>query len=121
MAIAYTAQQFESYKKRLAKGLVENGLDADSIAENADYKNFISNYVDDYFIKKKEHYALQRIVHRLAHMDITNSNENTSKVYPIVNEYKGHDLQKTMYFSKDSTGAISVITVPVLDSTIVIP
>lgn len=121
MAIAYTARQFEAYKRRLATELYENGLDADSIAVNADYMNYIANYIDDNLIKKKEHYALQGIVHKLAHMDISSENTKIAKLYPIVNEYKGHDLQKTMYFSKDSTRSIQVITVPVLESTIVIP
>ena len=117
----YTEQQFNAYKERLGIALYENGLSSDEIYVDPTAKNFITNYVQENLIDKKQTYALQGIVHKLAQMDIGVANKEGKTTYPIINEYKGHDLQKTIYFRKDKNGSIEIETVPVLTSAIVLP
>jgi hypothetical protein len=118
MSISYSERQFNDYKKRLTDALLSEGLSADIINDNSSYKQYIADYVDDNIVKQKTHYALQGITHKLAHVDI-NFHES-GKVYPVVNEYKGHDLQKTMYFSKDSNDSIIAKEISVIESKILL-
>ena len=118
--MAYTEQQFNAYKKRLAEALIKHGMDSYTLYNDADMKSFINNYVQDHIIDKKDHYALQGIVMKLANMEINYSNRDT-RSYPIINKYKGHDLIETIYFGKDENNSISVYTIPVVESSIILP
>lgn len=117
MSTSYSEKEFNTYKERLASALLTDGIDADTINENSDYKTFISNYVDSEIVQKKHKFAILGITHKLAHMDI--NYQDTGKIYPIVNEYKGHDLQKTIYFSKGSNEDIIINEIPVKESKII--
>ena len=98
--IPYTEKTFNEYKVRLANTLMDNGLDSDEIFKDPQLKQFIFNYVENELMSEKK--DTERIILgtniRLVHMEIETS--SGKKVYPLVNEYKGHHLMKTYYFYK---------------------
>lgn len=125
MAVSiYTKAQMDAFKERLAKAIYAKGIPADEIVNRTEYKTFISNYAQTEIIDKKMKHALQGISHRFSNMEFRfNGGDKPTRTYPVINEYKGHDLIKTYYFAKSTDGQISVESVSVIDSkpTILIP
>lgn len=118
--IPYTKDVWDEFKIRLTNELSEKALDNDQIFNNSEYREYIVNYVDSELLssKKESERLILGINIRLAHMDIETS--DGKKIYPIINEYKGHHLMKTYYFYK-TDNKIDMGCVEVRKSTIIIP
>lgn len=123
----YTSKQMEDYRMRLKKALTQDGLTSEKIIANTDYKTFISKYVEDVIIQKKDANAIMGITHRLSNM-VFHVNGKTDDVipdivYPIIHEYHGHHLFQTYYFSVKSELELEVKTVQVIpgNRTILLP
>ena len=101
---------FEEYRSRLATALIKGGYDADSIANDSEMKQFISNWVEQNVINDKTKNALIGITHKLAHMEIAGAQKGT---FPIVHQYLWHNLQCSIIFVKDSDGHPVVQHIPV--------
>lgn len=99
--IPYREKVWKEYKMRLANTLREKALDCDEIVKNPEAKSFITSYVNNELMdeKKDRERLLLNTNIRLANMDIETS--NGKKVYPLINEYKGHHLMKSYYFYKE--------------------
>lgn len=117
----YTKAQFESFKKRLTLAIMQDALDAPTIANNSAYKEYISNYVQkEVFDKATELAMMERIVRKLAHMSI-DTPLGGQREYPVINEYRGHDLINTYYFGLDKDKNVKAKCVPMLITPIIIP
>ena len=101
---------FDEYRSRLASALLKGGFDADTIANDSEMKQFISNWVSDNVIEHKTANALIGITHKLAHMEIEGAQKGT---FPIVHQYLWHNLQCSIIFVKDDQGHPIVERIPV--------
>lgn len=119
--IPYTEKQFNDYKERLARTLMDKALDSDSIFMDTEAKQFITNYVETELLSEQK--DMERLILnlniRLANIDINTS--TGTKNYPVINEYKIHHLVKTYYFYRDTeTKSIKLGTVEVKKSPLII-
>lgn len=120
--IPYTRETWEEYKNRLAAILREKALDGDQIFKDPETKNYIVSYMESELLsEKKENERLILGTNiRLVHMEIETS--TGKRVFPIVNEYKGHHLMKTFYFYKREDGSCDMACVEVKNTpSIIIP
>ena len=114
----YTEKTFNEYKLRLTDTLMRQGLDSDTIFRDSQLKQFIFNYVENELMNEKK--DTERIILgtniRLVHMEIEAS--SGKKIYPLVNEYKGHYLMNTYYFYKNGSeckmGCVEVNPSPII-------
>lgn len=102
--IPYTKNVWDEYKLRLANTLREKALDSDQIFTDPVTKNYIVSYMENEILseKKENERLILNMNIRLVHMDIETS--TGKRVFPLVNEYKGHHLMKTYYFYKTDDG-----------------
>jgi hypothetical protein len=111
--IPYTKKTWDDYKDRLASTLRKRALDGDQIFKDNKAKEFIVNYMQNELIneKKETERLILNMNIRLVHMEI----ESTAgkRVFPVVNEYKGHHLMNTYYFHKKKDGSIVMESVEV--------
>ena len=119
--IPYTEAIWNEYKERLVNTLREKAIDADTIYEDTDLKNYIVSYVESELMneKKDNERLLLNTNIRLVHLEI--DSKNGKKVYPLINEYRGHHLMKTFYFYKDQDNQCKLGCVDVKQSSIIIP
>lgn len=115
----YRKREFEDFQRRLAQALVSEALDSTEIQENAQYSEYAANFYATEIVDKVDSLADNRIVRVPAIMKATGTKSGT-RFFPIVNEYRGHDLINAYYFSKIETAPDievrhqSVIVVPKL-------
>lgn len=118
--IPYTKKVWDEYKERLAYTLRERALDGEQIFNDPVAKAFILSYMEKELIneKKDTERLILNLNIRLVHMEI----ETTSgkRVFPVVNEYKGHHLMKTYYFHKEDDGKIIMDCVEVNPKPLII-
>lgn len=118
--IPYTKKVWDDYKERLAYTLRERALDGEQIFNDPVAKAFILSYMEKELIneKKDTERLILNLNIRLVHMEI----ETTSgkRVFPVVNEYKGHHLMKTYYFHKEDDGKIIMDCVEVNPKPLII-
>lgn len=108
----YSSTQWGDYRERLKKSLYNEGLSAIDITNNTDYKTFVSNYVQTNVVNAATKNTILGISHRLANVELTKG--DVKSVYPVINEYKGHDLTKIYYFKAGHNGTIEVVVFPVV-------
>lgn len=108
----YKKSQWDNYIEDLKNVLVKNALTAEQIVNNSAYKEFISNYVEREIVGKSVRNAIIGVVHKLSNMEIK-SGDRVIGVYPIVNEYKGHDLTRIWYFAVED-GQVTAKTYSVI-------
>lgn len=109
---------FEGYRSRLATALLRYGYTADKITQDTELKDYIGNFVQTNVIDNKTKDAIIGISHRLAHMEVSGNQEG---VFPIVHQYKWHNLVGSIIFYKDENGRCVHEMIPVEASPIVIP
>lgn len=108
---------FEDYRSRLATALLRYGYTADKIAQDTELKDYIGNYVQANVIDSKTRDAIVGITHRLAHMEVAGNQEG---VFPIVHQYKWHNLVGSIIFYKDDNGHCIHEMIPVNNNPILI-
>ena len=91
---------FAEYKERLAMKLMKYNLHAEAIANNAEFKQAIENYVIENVIDATTKNAIQGISKKLANMDIVIPN-GEHVTFPIIHTYKYHNLVSTTIFYLD--------------------
>lgn len=116
----YKKAQWDNYIEDLKNVLVKYALTADQIVQNSDYKTFISNYVETEISGKTVKNALLGIVHKLSNMEMKTSSGRVIGVYPIINEYKGHDLTKIWYFTVEHDQVVAKSYSVIPDKPIII-
>ena len=117
----YTSSQWTGYQDRLKKTLYNEGATAVQISSNTEYKNYVANYVQENVVDATTRNAILGIVHRLANIELTKGDEKS--VYPIINEYKGHDLIRVHYFRVNKSGELEHASMSVTQDrpTIILP
>lgn len=118
--VPYTERQWNDYKARMMTTLPKDAASGQEIAEDPNFKQFVSNFVMSRVEdpEKKEADRKAGISQRLANMEVKSSMGTI--MYPIVNEYKGHYVMKTYYFKK-GPGGYQVKTIEVVPTGIIIP
>ena len=118
--IPYTRETWEEYKNRLAAILREKALDGNQIFNDPVTKNYIVSYMESELLSEQK--ENQRLILgtniRLVHMEIETS--MGKRVFPIINEYKGHHLMKTYYFYKQDDGSCAMGCVEVNEKPAII-
>ena len=119
--IPYTEAVWNEYKERLVNTLREKAIDADTIYEDVDLKNYIVSYVENELMneKKDNERLLLNTNIRLVHLEI--DSKDGKKVFPLINEYHGHHLMRTFYFYKDLHNQCTLGCVDFKQSSIIIP
>ena len=119
----YGRRIIDDYRHRLAVELANDGLSQDDINEHPEYMSYIKNYVDTEIINKKTRHDIEGLSYRLANSvlgEYSKSEESSRKIYPVVNVYKGHNLQYTIYFRLTGDKTIETSTVNVYQSSLII-
>jgi len=98
----YKKSQWDNYVEDLRRILVQNALASEDIVAKDDYKTFVANYVEREIVGKTTRNAILGITHKLSNMEMRDHTGKMIAVYPIINEYKGHDLTKVWYFTDKS-------------------
>ena len=110
---------FAEYKERLAMKLMKYNLHAEAIANNAEFKQAIENYVIENVIDATTKNAIQGISKKLANMDIVIPN-GEHVTFPIIHTYKYHNLVSTTIFYLDDKGSFKAEDVPLVESKLII-
>ena len=110
---------FAEYKERLAMKLMKYNLHAEAIANNAEFKQAIENYVIENVIDATTKNAIQGISKKLANMDIVIPN-GEHVTFPIIHTYKYHNLVSTTIFYLDDQGSFKAEDVPLVESKLII-
>lgn len=101
--IPYSEERYNDFKARLAAELVKRGLDTSQLSSNPKMRDFIVNYGEQELrgSGKEEERLHEGISLRFANMEIRTS--SGSKTFPVINEYHGHHLMRTRYFTANGT------------------
>lgn len=110
---------FAEYKERLAMKLMKYNLHAEAIANNAEFKQAIENYVIENVIDATTKNAIQGISKKLANMDIVIPN-GEHVTFPIIHTYKYHNLVSTTIFYLDENGEFHAEDVPLYENKLII-
>lgn len=110
---------FAEYKERLAMKLMKYNLHAEAIANNAEFKQAIENYVIENVIDATTKNAIQGISKKLANMDIVIPN-GEHVTFPIIHTYKYHNLVSTTIFYLDENGEFHAEDVPLYEKKLII-
>lgn len=110
---------FAEYKERLAMKLMKYNLHAEVIANNAEFKQAIENYVIENVIDATTKNAIQGISKKLANMDIVIPN-GEHVTFPIIHTYKYHNLVSTTIFYLDESGEFHAEDVPLHEKKLII-
>ena len=110
---------FAEYKERLAMKLMKYNLHAQAIANNAEFKQVIENYVIENVIDATTKNAIQGISKKLANMDIVIPN-GEHVTFPIIHTYKYHNLVSTTIFYLDENGEFHAEDVPLHEKKLII-
>ena len=110
---------FAEYKERLAMKLMKYNLHAEAIANNAEFKQAIENYVIENVIDATTKNAIQGISKKLANMDIVIPN-GEHVTFPIIHTYKYHNLVSTTIFYLDESGEFHAEDVPLYEKKLII-
>lgn len=116
----------ESYRNRLAQALINDGVDCEALLNDTESKTVFMNMVDDIIIKKEMSFKIQGLTNRLAAVDLASFCKDgaaTNKMYPVINQYKSHNLVKTYYLSVTDTNGVKELRlgeVPVRESSILL-
>ena len=110
---------FAEYKERLAMKLMKYNLHAEAIANNAEFKQAIENYVIENVIDATTKNAIQGISKKLANMDIVIPN-GEHVTFPIIHTYKYHNLVSTTIFYLDENGEFHTEDVPLHEKKLII-
>lgn len=118
--IPYTKKVWDDYKERLAYTLRTRALDGDQIFNDSVAKGFILSYMENELMsaKKDTERLILNLNIRLVHMEIETA--SGKRVFPVVNEYKGHHLMKTYYFHKEENGKVIMDCVEVNPKPLII-
>lgn len=110
---------FNEYKERLAKKLLKYNMHADAIANNAEFKQSIKNYVIENVLNATTKNNILGISKKLANMEIHHPDgEHVS--FPVIHTYKYHNLVSTTIFYSNSNGDFVADEVPLVESQIII-
>ena len=110
---------FAEYKERLAMKLMKYNLHAEAIANNAEFKQAIENYVIENVIDATTKNAIQGISKKLANMDIVIPN-GEHVTFPIIHTYKYHNLVSSTIFYNDENGRFVAEEIPLQESSLII-
>ena len=110
---------FAEYKERLAMKLMKYNLHAEAIANNAEFKQAIENYVIENVIDATTKNAIQGISKKLANMDIVIPN-GEHVTFPIIHTYKYHNVVSTTIFDLDESGEFHAEDVPLYEKKLII-
>ena len=110
---------FAEYKERLAMKLMKYNLHAEAIANNAEFKQAIENYVIENVIDATTKNAIQGISKKLANMDIVIPN-GEHVTFPIIHTYKYHNLVSTTIFYLDEQGNFKAEDIPLMETPLII-
>lgn len=113
----------DDYKTRLAKGLMNEGIDCDYVNDNSNAKELISKWVEDNITSRDLQNKIMGITYKFSYLDLdkhSKAEENERNIYPIINKYQGHNLVDTTYFVMDKNGALDARVIPLKKSKIII-
>lgn len=110
---------FGEYKERLAKKLLKYNMHAEAIANNAEFKQSIKNYVIENVINATNKNRILGISKKLANMEIHHPDEEYVS-FPVIHTYKYHNLVSTTIFYYNSNGDFIADEVPLIESPIII-
>lgn len=120
----YTETNYKSYKARLAKALVTDGVSTDMFLEEkySNLRQYIIQYVQEVLINNKAKDALNGITYKLANTTIQGESTGvaTDRTYPVINRYQGHLIEETLYFRLRPDGTVDIQHIPYAESTIII-
>ena len=94
-------------------------LHAEAIANNAEFKQAIENYVIENVIDATTKNAIQGISKKLANMDIVIPN-GEHVTFPIIHTYKYHNLVSTTIFYLDEQGNFKAEDIPLMETPLII-
>lgn len=120
--LEYTPKEFIEFKKRVGVLVAADGISCNECLQNAEYKNFIANYTNKHFIKDAASNILERYTYKLNTLTL-GSYTVVGKMtvdYPVVQQFKGHFLVKTIYFAKGLNGEILVKEIYVKEKPIIL-
>lgn len=118
----YTAREVDQYKGRLAKAIEEKALSTEDLLKDPAAQEVLMNFVEDRLKTNKKKYDIAGISHRLAVVELDKyvNNTNYKLSYPVVHVYDVHNLKETIFFSKDESGSVVTVTVPIREGKIVL-
>lgn len=116
----YRKREFENFQKRLTEALILEGIDSEEFRLNNQYTEYAFNFYSKDVIDNIDALADEKIVRVPAIMNAQGTKSGLRR-FPIVNEYRGHDLINAYYFAKTlNASGIEVRAVPVIQKAIII-
>lgn len=104
--IPFSERQWNDYKQRLAVTVAEEGVSCEELSTDPEAQQFVKNYADTNFTDptKTEELRQKGITLKFAVMNISTNRGDFN--YPIINEYKGHHIYRTGYFSREANQSL---------------
>ena len=99
--IPFSERQWNDFKERLSVTVAREGVSSEELMTDPEAQQFVKNYANTNFVDsdKTEKLRQQGITLKFAVMTISTKDGDFN--YPIINEYKGHHIYRTGYFSRE--------------------
>lgn len=101
--IPYSENQWKDFQARLAAELITKALDTSHLSSNPKMRDIIVNYGEQELRGpgKEDERLREGINLRFANFKIDTS--SGSREFPVINEYRGHHLMRTRYFTANGS------------------